>query len=161
MGYATAKALTSRGARVIFSCRDMQVTLLAIIAMIEASGGGDIALKQLDLFPLASMRRLANGILETEPRLDLKTTIRIGLARLTGVLLELLKHLALSPIIVVSSMVHAWVHLDPDDSFLEQHYTHSRAYDLSKLYNVCFRPRAGRQAARRTGHRQRVPSGPG
>ncbi|XP_037518085.1 retinol dehydrogenase 14 [Rhipicephalus sanguineus] len=161
IGYETAKALACRGARVIFTCRNMQVGKQALASMIEASGGGDIVLKQLDLSSLASVRSLANDILANEPRLDLlvnnagrtapfqrtlsvdglETTIQsnhLGPALLTGLLLDLLKRSAPSRIVVVSSMVHAWVHLDPDDPFLEHHYTHSRAYGLSKLYNLYF-----------------------
>lgn len=161
IGYETAKALASRGARVIFTCRNMQVGRQALDAMIEASGGGDVVLKQLDLCSLASVRRLASDILETEPRLDLlvnnagrsappqrtltidgfETTIQsnhLGHALLTGLLLDLLRRSAPSRVVVVSSMVHAWAQLDPDDPFLERHYTPSRAYGLSKLYNVYF-----------------------
>ncbi|KAH7951484.1 hypothetical protein HPB52_009801 [Rhipicephalus sanguineus] len=161
IGYETAKALACRGARVIFTCRNMQVGKQALASMIEASGGGDIVLKQLDLSSLTSVRSLANDILANEPRLDLlvnnagrtapfqrtlsvdglETTIQsnhLGPALLTGLLLDLLKRSAPSRIVVVSSMVHAWVHLDPDDPFLEHHYTHSRAYGLSKLYNLYF-----------------------
>ncbi|KAK8774579.1 hypothetical protein V5799_010891 [Amblyomma americanum] len=161
IGYETAKALASRGARVIFTCRNMQVGQQALAAMTEASGGGDVVLKHLDLCSLASVRRLARDILENEPRLDLlvnnagrsapprrtltadgfETTIQsnhLGPALLTSLLLDLLKRSAPSRIVVVSSMVHAWAELDPDDAFLEHHYSHSRAYSVSKLLNIYF-----------------------
>lgn len=161
IGYETAKALASRGARVIITCRNMQVGQNALASMIEASGGGDVVLKHLDLCSLSSVRRFASDIIENEPRLDLlvnnagrsapirrtltadgfETTIQsnhLGPALLTGLLLDLLKRSAPSRVVVVSSMVHAWSQLDPDDPFLEHHYTNSRAYGLSKLYNVYF-----------------------
>ncbi|XP_037518078.1 uncharacterized protein LOC119394847 [Rhipicephalus sanguineus] len=44
---------------------------VALISVIEASGGLDVVLKYLDFCLLASVWRLANDIVENEPRLDL------------------------------------------------------------------------------------------
>ncbi|KAH8024388.1 hypothetical protein HPB51_022872 [Rhipicephalus microplus] len=71
----------------------------------------------------------------------LKTTTQsnhLGHALLTSLLLDLLKCSAPSRVVIVSSMAHAWARLKPDDPFLEHHYTHSRSYGLSKLYNLYF-----------------------
>lgn len=161
IGYETAKALASRGARVIFTCRNMEVGRKALATMTEASGHGNVVLKHLDLCSFGSVRRLAQDIVDTEPRLDIlvnnagrsappdrtltsdgfETTIQsnhLGPALLTKLLLELLRKSAPSRVVFVSSMVHAWSKLDVDDAFLEHRYSHSRVYGLSKLYNIYF-----------------------
>ncbi|KAH7951864.1 hypothetical protein HPB52_014335 [Rhipicephalus sanguineus] len=82
IGYQTTKALVSRGGRLIHlhipqhavryrahACA--QMGQLALISVIEASGGLDVVLKYLDFCFLASVWRLANDIVEKEPRLDL------------------------------------------------------------------------------------------
>ncbi|KAH9376009.1 hypothetical protein HPB48_012232 [Haemaphysalis longicornis] len=161
IGYETARALASRGARVIFTCRNMEVGRKALAAMTEASGNGDVVLKHLDLCSFGSVRRLAQDIIDTEPRLDIlvnnagrsappertltsdgfETTIQsnhLGPALFTALLLDLLRRSAPSRVVFVSSMVHAWSKLDVDDAFLQRRYSNSRVYGLSKLYNIYF-----------------------
>ncbi|CAN7999982.1 unnamed protein product, partial [Ixodes hexagonus] len=161
IGYETARVLAARGARVIFTCRDMQVGEAARKKIVEVTSNPNVFAKRLDLCSLTSVRQFAEDILSTEEQLHIfinnagragppvrtltgdgfETTVQsnhLGPFLLTHLLLDLIKKSAPSRIIVVSSMVHSWAKLDIDDFFVERNYNHSKVYGVSKLLNIYF-----------------------
>lgn len=161
IGYETARTLAARGARVIITCRDMEVGETALKKIISVTGNPNVALKYLDFCSLGCVKRFAEDILSTEEELHIlinnagragpsvrtmtrdgfETTIQsnhLGPFLLTHLLLDLVKKSAPSRIIVVSSMVHYWSQIDLDDFFVERRYSHTKAYGISKLLNIYF-----------------------
>lgn len=121
-----------------------------------------ILVKKLDLASLKSVRTFAQGILESESRLDvlinnagfggnpertltedgLEVTIasnHFGHFLLTNLLLPLLKSSAPSRVVVVSSVVHKLVkEFDPENLNFEKCYKSYSVYNESKLVNIYF-----------------------
>lgn len=161
IGYETTKLLAARGARVIFTCRNMLVGEAARKEIMEVTSNPGVVMKHLDLCSLKSVREFAEDFLANEEQLNIlinnagragppqrtvtidgfETTIQsnhLGPFLLTHLLLDLIKNSAPSRIIMVSSMVHSWVQLDLDDFFLERRYSNSKVYGVSKLLNIYF-----------------------
>nr|XP_045587756.1 retinol dehydrogenase 14-like [Procambarus clarkii] len=165
IGKYTAMDLVRRGARVILACRNLQKAckVAAEISKAAGSGAGDLIVRQLDTSDLASVRKFAEEILQTEKALHIlinnagiygsekrqmtreglevtMATNHYGHFLLTNLLLELLKKSCPSRVINVSSAGHFMAStLNPDAlNFEDDSYTSMRAYCRSKLCNILF-----------------------
>ena len=162
IGKETAVDLAKRGAKVIVGCRNLEKGKAALKEIQERSGSTDVFLEKLDLASLDSVRKFADSILKSEPRLDIlinnagimmcpyqKTkdgfemqfgTNHLGHFLLTMLLLDLLKKSAPSRIVNVSSYGHSMGSgkINFDDIHWEKSYSAWPAYYNSKLANVLF-----------------------
>ena len=162
IGKETAIDLARRGARVIIGCRNLEKGKAALKEIHERSGSTDVFLLKIDLASLDSVRKFADNILNSEPRLDIlinnagvmacdyqKTedgfemqfgTNHLGHFLLTMLLLDLIKKSEPSRIINVSSSAHAMGSgkINFDDIHWEKNYSAWPAYFNSKLANVLF-----------------------
>jgi retinol dehydrogenase 12 len=186
IGEATARALVALGASVIVHGRDPERCRRTVERLRElaASAGaraasrggrgqprpaGAVTAVEADLASLAEVRRLADELNRTLPRLDV-LILNAGLAcahrsltvdghertfavnhlapfLLTALLRTSLERAAAARIVVVSSEAHRRAHLDFDDLMLARGYDQLRAYSRSKLANLLFtRALAGRLA---------------
>lgn len=159
IGKATALGLAALGARVAITGRDIARTQDAAREM-RAGGGGQVDLFVADLSAQAEVRRLAEEVLASLPRLDVlvnnvggywnsRHATADGLERtfalnhlapflLTNLLLDRLKQSAPARVVTVSSGAHSLGRIDFDDLQGERSYSGSRAYDQSKLANIQF-----------------------
>jgi NAD(P)-dependent dehydrogenase (short-subunit alcohol dehydrogenase family) len=161
LGYETARALVERGAHVVLAVRNLDKGKDAA-ARITASGPrGAVALQELDLTSLDSVRAAARELRATHDRIDLlinnagvmwtpKSTTsdgfelqfgtnHLGHFAFTGLLLDRLLPVAGSRIVTVSSMGHrilADIHFD--DLQWEHSYNRVAAYGQAKLSNLLF-----------------------
>jgi len=159
IGLETAIDLAQRGARIILACRNVQKGNVARDEIVKQSGNENVAVRELDLASLASVRKFSAGILETESRLDilinnagcatpvvrkltedgLEYTMQsnyFGHFLLTNLLLGLLKKTAPSRVINVSSLAHALANnLDCSNLNFETGYD-GKVYHTSKLCQI-------------------------
>jgi NAD(P)-dependent dehydrogenase (short-subunit alcohol dehydrogenase family) len=161
LGYETALALVEHGAHVVLAVRNLDKGKDAA-ARITANGPrGSVALQELDLTSLDSVRAAARELRSTHDRVDLlinnagvmwtpKSTTsdgfelqfgtnHLGHFAFTGLLLDRLLPVAGSRIVTVSSMGHrilADIHFD--DLQWEHSYNRVAAYGQAKLSNLLF-----------------------
>jgi retinol dehydrogenase-14 len=160
IGQAAAIGLASMGARVGITGRDRVRAEAAAAAIAQESGNPAVDVFIADMSSQAEVRRLADEVLATYPRLDvllnnvggfwahrhvtidgLEHTFALNhLAPflLTDLLLDRLKASAPARVVTVSSGAQAMGAIDFDDLMGEQQYSGSRAYNQSKLANVMF-----------------------
>ena len=160
IGKETALDLAKRGARVILACRDLDKANTAANEIREASGNSGILVKKLDLASKNSIREFAEGIVKSEPKLDIlinnagimwcphwKTedgfemqfgVNHLGHFLLTNLLIDLLKRSAPSRVVNVSSYGHRMGQINFDDLNSEKSYSRVGAYSNSKLANILF-----------------------
>jgi NAD(P)-dependent dehydrogenase (short-subunit alcohol dehydrogenase family) len=160
IGRAAATALSSLGARVGITGRDRARAELAAAAIAGASGNPAVDLFVADMSSQADVRRLADEVLATYPRLDVllnnvggywahRRVTADGVEHtfalnhlapflLTSLLLDRLQASAPARIVTVSSGAQSMGKIDFDDLMGERGYSGSRAYDQSKLANVMF-----------------------
>jgi NAD(P)-dependent dehydrogenase (short-subunit alcohol dehydrogenase family) len=162
IGRETARVLAARGATVILACRDVAKGEAAAdwIAATSSAERSRLSVVRLDLASLASVRRAAEAIRASYPRLDLLinnagvmtipfarsedgfeltfATNHLGHFALTGLLLEKLLATPGSRVITVSSVAHLRGRLDLDTLQSEDGYEPGQAYDRSKLANLLF-----------------------
>lgn len=161
IGKETAIDLVSRGAKVIIGCRSKERGEAALVDIKNITGSDNVHMRILDLASFASIHAFAQGIVESEPRLDIlinnagimmcpfwKTeegfemqvgVNHIGHFLLTNLLLDLIKKSAPSRIINVSSMGHKFVwSVDFETMHKESAYSSMGSYGVSKLANVLF-----------------------
>jgi len=159
IGKATAIGLAVLGAHLAITGRDRDRTE-DVAREIRAAGGGRVEVFVADLSAQSEVRRLADEVLQSLPRLDalvnnvggywntrhitadgLEHTFAVNhLASflLTNLLLDRLKESAPARVVAVSSNAQALGRIDFDDLQGERSYSGSRAYDQSKLANVLF-----------------------
>src|SRR5664280_1641857 len=159
IGRATAMGLAAMGARLGITGRDRGRTEEAA-AEIRAASGGQVDLFVADLSSQLEVRRLADEVLRTYPRLDVlvnnvggywntRHVTADGLERtfalnhltpflLTNLLLDRLTQSAPARVVTVASNAHTTGQIDFDDLQGERSYSGSRAYSQSKLANVLF-----------------------
>lgn len=161
LGYETAKALAARGAHVVLAVRNLDKGKDAVARITAESPAADVALQELDLTSLASVRAAAEQLRSAHDRIDLlinnagvmytpKSTTKdgfelqfgtnhLGHFALTGLLLDRLLPVAGSRIVTVSSVGHrilADIHFD--DLHWEHRYNRVAACGQAKLANLLF-----------------------
>ncbi|MEC4764410.1 SDR family NAD(P)-dependent oxidoreductase [Mycobacterium sherrisii] len=161
LGYETALALAERGAHVVLAVRNLEKGKDAVARISRHSPGADVALQELDLTSLASVRAAAEALRAAHDRIDLlinnagvmwtpKATTKdgfelqfgtnhLGHFALTGLLLDRLLPVAGSRVVTVSSVGHrlqADIHFD--DLQWERSYSRVGAYGQAKLANLMF-----------------------
>ena len=163
IGFETAAALASMGARVLLTARNADKGRAAVAAITERlHGGAGVQLVVFDLADLASVRQGAAEILEQAPRLDVlvnnaglvlteraetvdgyEATFAInhlGPFLLTNLLLERLTGSTPARIVNVASTAHGAARkgIPFDDLQTTGHYRGMRVYGESKLANMLF-----------------------
>lgn len=161
IGYHTAAELAFRGAHVVLAVRNLEKGNTALARIIAVKPDADITLQELDLGSLASIRRAAQALRASYPRIDLLInnagvmwtpkqvtedgfelqfgTNHLGHFALTGLLLDHLLPVRGSRVVTVSSLGHrlrAAIHFD--DLQWERSYSRVGAYGQSKLANLLF-----------------------
>jgi len=161
LGYETAAALADRGARVVLAVRNLDKGKEAATRITAQSPDADVALQELDLTSLESIRAAADQLRSEHDRIDLlinnagvmwtpKSTTKdgfelqfgtnhLGHFAFTGLLLERLLLVAGSRVVTVSSIGHrilADIHFD--DLQWERSYNRVAAYGQAKLANLLF-----------------------
>src|SRR5215212_6524990 len=162
LGYETAAILADKGAHVVLAVRNIDKGKEAVDRIKAASPNAVVALQQLDLSSLDSVRKAADELRAAHPRIDLLInnagvmyvptrettkdgfemqfgTNHLGHFALTGLLLDHLTSVDGSRVVTVSSVGHrllARIHFD--DPHLERKYNRVEAYGQSKLANLMF-----------------------
>jgi NAD(P)-dependent dehydrogenase (short-subunit alcohol dehydrogenase family) len=160
LGLETAKVLAARGATVVLACRDPQRAARA--AEEVGREGGVTEVLGLDLASLKSVREAAAELRERHSRVDLLInnagvmvppygrttdgfelqfgTNHLGHFAFTGLVLDLLREVPGSRIVVVASLAHQFARrgVNFDDLQSEHGYNRITAYGQSKLANLLF-----------------------
>jgi NAD(P)-dependent dehydrogenase (short-subunit alcohol dehydrogenase family) len=161
LGYETAVALADHGARVVLAVRNLDKGKDAVARITAQSPGAEVALQELDLTSLESIRAAAEQLRAEHDRIDLlinnagvmwtpKSTTKdgfelqfgtnhLGHFAFTGLLLDRLLPVAGSRVVTVSSVGHrirADIHFD--DLQWERNYNRVAAYGQAKLANLLF-----------------------
>ncbi|XP_053736757.1 retinol dehydrogenase 14b [Synchiropus splendidus] len=162
IGKALAAELLKLQARVIMACRDRDGAAEAArdIRKESGEGHGEVVVKHLDLASLKSVRKFCEEIQEEEPKIDVLVNnaglyqcpytrtedgfeMQLGVNHLghfliTHLLLDLLKKSAPSRIVVVSSKLYKYGHMNFEDLHSERSYDKAFCYSQSKLANLLF-----------------------
>jgi NAD(P)-dependent dehydrogenase (short-subunit alcohol dehydrogenase family) len=161
LGLETAKALAARGASVVLAVRNLDKGKQAAITITADAPGADVAVQQLDLSSLDSVREAAAELRASHDRIDLLVnnagvmytpqsttadgfelqfgTNHLGHFALTGLLLDRLLTADDSRVVTVSSVGHRIrSHIDFDDLGSARGYSRIAAYGRSKLANLLF-----------------------
>lgn len=161
LGYETALALADHGAHVVLAVRNLDKGKDAAARIVARSPHADVALAELDLTSLASVRAAAEQLRAAHDRIDLLInnagvmytpksntkdgfelqfgTNHLGHFAFTGLLLDRLLPVAGSRVVTVSSVGHrilADIHFD--DLQWERRYNRVAAYGQAKLANLLF-----------------------
>jgi len=161
LGYETALALAAHGAHVVLAVRDLDKGKDAISRIVAQSPQADVALQELDLTSLESVRAAARQLRADHDRIDLLInnagvmyppksntkdgfelqfgTNHLGHFAFTGLLLDRLLPVAGSRVVTISSIGHrirADIHFD--DLQWEHSYNRVSAYGQAKLANLLF-----------------------
>ena len=161
IGTETARALASKGAKVIIAARKTSDGDKAVEAIRAAVKGADISVEQLDLASFSSVRAFADRVLKTNDKLDLlinnagvmacpfsKTadgfemqfgTNHLGHFLMTNLIMPALIKGDHARIISLSSLGH---HMSPvvfdDINFEKREYNSWASYGQSKTANILF-----------------------
>jgi NAD(P)-dependent dehydrogenase (short-subunit alcohol dehydrogenase family) len=160
VGLETARVLAEHGAHVVLACRDTGKGESAAARIVEAAPNADVAVTQLDLASLCSVRETRRELLSRYGRIDLLinnagvmeppyartidgfeltlATNHLGPFALTGLLLARLLETPGSRIVTVSSEGHARGAINFEDLQSENGYSAEHAYYQSKLANLLF-----------------------
>ncbi|MDT5143578.1 MAG: hypothetical protein QOI79_2941 [Mycobacterium sp.] len=161
LGYETALALAEHGAHVVLAVRNLDKGKDAAARITAKGPRGEVALQELDLTSLESVRAAARQLRADHEHIDLlinnagvmwtpKSTTKdgfelqfgtnhLGHFAFTGLLLDRLLPVAGSRIVTVSSVGHrirADIHFD--DLQWERRYSRVAAYGQAKLANLLF-----------------------
>lgn len=161
IGYEAASVLAANGAHVVVAVRDLGKGKQAVDEIARGHPGADLAVQELDLSSLASVRAAAEEMRATYPRIDLLVnnagvmyppkqstadgfelqfgTNHLGHFALTGLLLDRLLDVEGSRVVTVASIAHniqADIHFDDLQS--DRSYNRVAAYGQSKLANLMF-----------------------
>jgi NAD(P)-dependent dehydrogenase (short-subunit alcohol dehydrogenase family) len=161
IGYEAAAVLADKGAHVVLAVRNLDKGNDAASRIKSKSPKADVAVQELDLTALDNIRKAADELRASHPRIDLlinnagvmytdraKTqdgfelqfgTNHLGHFALTGQLLDHMLPVEGSRVVTVSSVGHrimARIHFE--DLQLEKGYNRVAAYGQSKLANLLF-----------------------
>ncbi|WNG93371.1 SDR family NAD(P)-dependent oxidoreductase [Mycobacterium sp. ITM-2016-00318] len=162
LGYDTAAILADKGAHVVLAVRNLDKGKEAVDRIKAASPNAVVALQELDLSSLDSVRKAADELRAAHPRIDLLInnagvmyvptrettkdgfemqfgTNHLGHFALTGLLLDNMLSVDGSRVVTVSSVGHrlmARIHFE--DPHLQRKYNRVEAYGQSKLANLMF-----------------------
>jgi NAD(P)-dependent dehydrogenase (short-subunit alcohol dehydrogenase family) len=157
LGLVTARELARAGARVVMACRNLDKGEVARGQIEAAVPGAAVALEQLDLASLESVRAFAQrfeggldllvdnaGVMapprrRTEDGFELQFgTNHLGHFALTGLLIGSMEGRADARVVILSSQAHRTGRISFDNLGGERHYFRWRAYGQSKLANLLF-----------------------
>jgi len=162
IGYAAARELAHKGARVILACRSAKRGGEALAKLQAESPSGSVALSLLDLSSLDSVRDFADRFLAANDKLDLLINnagvmmppkraetsdgfeLQIGVNHLghfalTGRLLDVLARTPGARVVSVSSLAHGMGTMNFDDlHWQSRKYKRTASYGQSKLANLLF-----------------------
>jgi NAD(P)-dependent dehydrogenase (short-subunit alcohol dehydrogenase family) len=161
LGQETARALVSKGARVVITARDVPKGRAVAEAIAASTGSSAVEVEELELGSLASVRAFAARFLARHDRLDVLVnnagvmacplartsdgfemqfgTNHVGHFLLTCLLAPALRKGAPSRIVSVSSRGHHLAPVDFDDpNFTERPYQKWLSYGQAKTANVLF-----------------------
>jgi NAD(P)-dependent dehydrogenase (short-subunit alcohol dehydrogenase family) len=160
LGYETAAALASRGARVVLAVRNLDKGKAAADLILRRTPGADVSLQELDLTSLASIEEAAGQLRADLDRIDLLInnagvmmtpkgttkdgfelqfgTNHLGHFAFTGRLLDRVLAAPGSRVVTVSSIGHRFGRIRFDDLQSERRYSRFGAYGQSKLANLLF-----------------------
>ena len=160
IGLATARALAHSGAQVLVHGRDLARTRAAAQTLSRDTGNPAVRAVQADFASLADVRRLAQELSSSLPRLDVLinnagmmsatpgtsadgydltfAVNHLAPFLLTNLLLAKLRAAAAARIVVVASAVHRRARLDFDDLMNARVSGLMPAYARSKLANILF-----------------------
>ncbi len=160
IGFEAARVFARKNAEVIMACRNMEKGKKATAEIMQETPTAQIALKELNLASLDSVRNFATEINEEYEKLDIlinnagvmatpfyKTidgfemqmgTNHFGHFALTGLLLEKILKAEKSRIVSVSSKAHNMGKINFDDINSQKNYNKWGAYGQSKLANLLF-----------------------
>jgi NAD(P)-dependent dehydrogenase (short-subunit alcohol dehydrogenase family) len=183
LGFEAARALARKGARLTLACRDLGKARAAREQLLAESPGAEVALLELDLADLSSVRKAAGalraaadalhvllnnaGIMaiprrETADGFEMQLgTNHLGHFALTGLLMERLLATPGSRVVNVSSTAHRMGRVRWDDLQSERSYSRWGAYAQSKLANLLFTYELQRRLAARGADTIAVAAHPG
>lgn len=162
IGKALTGELLKLKARVILACRDQQRAEEAVQEIKKQVGidHGEVVIKHLDLASFKSIHSFCQEIIKDEAKIDVLVNnagiyqcpysrteegfeMQLGVNHLghfllTYLLLDLLKCSAPSRIVVVSSKLYKYGHINFDDLNSEKEYNKAFCYSQSKLANLLF-----------------------
>jgi NAD(P)-dependent dehydrogenase (short-subunit alcohol dehydrogenase family) len=161
LGYETASALAAKGARVVLAVRNVDKGKAAADLVSSATPGASVALQELDLTSLDSIRAAADQLRSTYDGIDLlinnagvmmtpKSTTKdgfelqfgtnhLGHFALTNLLLDRVLTAPGSRVVTVSSQGHRFVRgIHFDDLQWTRSYSRVGAYGQAKLANLLF-----------------------
>jgi len=161
LGYETAAALAATRAHVVLAVRNLDKGKEAADRIVAATPGASVAVQELDLTSLESVRAAADQVRSQHDTIDLlinnagvmftpKATTKdgfelqfgtnhLGHFAFTGLLLDRLLAVEGSRVVTVSSMGHRFVSgIRFDDLQWEHEYSRIGAYGQAKLANLLF-----------------------
>ncbi|PXX00896.1 SDR family NAD(P)-dependent oxidoreductase [Mycolicibacterium moriokaense] len=161
LGYETATALAAKGAHVVLAVRNIEKGIEAARGIEQRTSGANVAVQELDLSSLESIRGAADELRSKHETIDLlinnagvmmtpKSTTKdgfelqlgtnhLGHFTFTNLLLDRVLATPGSRIVTVSSQGHRFVRgIRFDDLQWERDYNRVRAYGQSKLANLMF-----------------------
>jgi NAD(P)-dependent dehydrogenase (short-subunit alcohol dehydrogenase family) len=161
LGYETAAALAAKGAHVVLAVRNIEKGKAAADLITRAAAGASVAIQELDLTSLESIRAAADQLRASHESIDLlinnagvmftpKSTTKdgfelqfgtnhLGHFALTSLLLDRVLAAPGSRVVTVSSQGHRFVRgIRFDDLQWENGYSRVGAYGQAKLANLLF-----------------------
>jgi NAD(P)-dependent dehydrogenase (short-subunit alcohol dehydrogenase family) len=160
LGYETAAALAAKGAHVVLAVRNLDKGKAAADLIAKRAPGASVALLQLDLTSLDSVRAAAEQLRSGHDTIDLlinnagvmmtpKATTQdgfelqfgtnhLGHFAFTGLLVDRVLAAPGSRVVTVSSIGHRLGRIRFDDLQSERSYSRMGAYGQSKLANLLF-----------------------